>query len=325
VKGEAERLRELPLEEVATPGKETIEEVAQYLGVTPRQTLKAVFYIAGREFIFVVIRGDLEVNEVKLKKTLKATDLRLASSDEVKEAGIKAGSASPVGLVGVRIIADDSLESGTNFVAGANKAGCHFRNVNYGRDFKADVKADIAKASSGHICSNCGGSLAVQRGMEVGHVFKLGTAISRAIGAIFVDQQGQSQPVIMGSYGIGVGRLMAAVIELNHDDKGIMWPAAVAPYQVYLCSLYTDNPEVVRRADKVYEELVEKGVEVLYDDRPESPGVKFNDADLLGIPVRVTISPRSLEKGSAEIKKRAEKKGELVALEEAAAFISRLE
>jgi prolyl-tRNA synthetase len=325
VKGEAGRHPELPLEEVATPGKETIEDVARFLEMQPRQTLKAVFYMADRQFVFVVIRGDLEVNEVKLKKALKAAELRLAAAEEVRAAGITAGSASAVGLKDIKVVADDSVTSGTNFVAGANKAGHHLRNVNYGRDFTADIVTDIAKAASGQACAACGGSLRVVRGMEIGHVFKLGTAISRAVGAFFVDQAGQQQPVIMGSYGIGIGRLMAAVIELNHDDKGIIWPAQVAPYRVYLCPLYIDNAEIVRKADQLYCDLIAQGVEVLYDDRAESPGVKFNDADLLGIPVRVTVSPRSLEKGSVEIKKRSDKKGELVAVAEAAAYISKLE
>jgi prolyl-tRNA synthetase len=230
-----------------------------------------------------------------------------------------------VGLESVKIIADDSVSSGTNFVAGANKPGYHLRYVNYGRDFKADVVADIAKAAAGQVCLACGGTLKTARGMEVGHVFKLGTSIAQSMGACFVDQEGRSRPIIMGSYGIGVGRLMAAVIELNHDDKGIIWPVEVSPYRFYLCSLYPDNPEVVRQADKLYGDLLARGFEVLYDDRSESPGVKFNDADLLGIPFRVTVSPRTLEKGGVEIKRRRDKSAEIVPLEAATAAISRLE
>ena len=324
-KGQAERFRELPLEEVATPGQESIEEVTRFLNVLPRQTLKAVLYIADGEFIFVVVRGDLDVNEVKLKKALKAIDLRLARDDEVKAAGIIAGSASAVGLKGLKIVADDSVASGTNFIAGANKGGYHLRNVNFGRDFKAEIVTDITKAAAGHVCTTCGGWLNIVRGMEVGHVFKLGTAISQAIGAFFVDREGISRPVIMGSYGIGIGRLMAAIIEMNHDEKGIIWPRNIAPYQVYLCSLYTDNAGVVSTADSLYIELENMGVEVIYDDRAESPGVKFNDADLLGIPLRVTVSPRTLEKNSVEVKRRHEKDTSLLGLEGAAAMISKLE
>ena len=321
IKGKAEHGIELPTKEIPTPGNESIEDVARLLNVPTSQTIKAVFYIADGEFTFAVIRGDLEVNEIKLKKALRATELRLASADEVKAQGIVPGSASAVGVTGIKIIADDSVCSGTNFIAGANKAGFHLRGVNYGRDFKADVVTDIAKAASGHSCAQCNSTLRTTRGMEVGHVFKLGTSISKAMGANFVDANGRSSPIIMGSYGIGIGRLMAAIIELNHDDKGIIWPTSVAPYQVYICSLYPDNTEVVCRADELYAELAAKGIEVLYDDRTESPGVKFNDADLLGIPIRVTVSPRSLEKGGVEIKKRAEQKAELISLEGAVDFI----
>jgi len=324
IKPKAECRTPLGMEEVATPGRETIEDVAAYLKVKPTQTLKAVFYNADGELIFAVIRGDLEVNEVKLTKVLHAADLRLATDEEVKKAGIVPGSASAVGLRGVRIVADESVSSGTNFVAGANKQGRHLRNVNYPRDFKADIVADIAKASAGDTCTTCGGTLHAVRGMEVGHIFKLGTSISDKLGASFVDESGASHPIIMGCYGIGIGRLMAAVIELNHDDKGIIWPKSVAPYHVYLCPLYMDNAGVDKQADRLYKELTEAGIEVLYDDRAESPGVKFNDADLLGIPVRLTISPRSLEKGSVEIKLRSEKKAELVGLGEAVARVKAL-
>lgn len=324
IKGEAERQPEGPLEEVSTPGQESIEEVARFLAVPPRQTLKAVFYMADSEFIFVVIRGDLEVNEIKLKKALGAGELRLATADEVRARNIVPGSASAVGLQGLKIIADDSVRSGTNFTAGANRPGYHLRNVNYVRDFEATVVADIAKAAAGQKCAGCGGVLRTARGMEVGHVFKLGTAISKSMGSYFADPDGKSCPIIMGSYGIGIGRLMAAIIELNHDDKGIIWPVSVAPYAVYLCALYPDNPEIARRADDLYAALGAQGIEVLYDDRPESPGVKFNDADLLGIPIRITLSPRSLEKGGVEIKKRPEKQAELVSLEEAVAYIAQL-
>jgi prolyl-tRNA synthetase len=324
IKPKAECNPILDMEEVSTPGKETIEDVAIFLKVKPTQTLKAVFYIADGELIFVVIRGDLEVNEVKLKKVLHAADLRLATDAEVRAKGIVPGSASPVGILGVRVVADESVSSGSNFVAGANKQGRHLRNVNYPRDFKSEMVADISRARAGDACSTCGGTLRSVRGMEVGHVFKLGTSISEKLGASFVDESGTSHPIIMGCYGIGIGRLMAAVIELNHDDKGIMWPKSIAPYQVYLCPLYMDNAGVVKQVESLYNELSGMGIEVLYDDRTESPGVKFNDADLLGIPIRVTVSPRSLEKGSVEIKLRSEKKAELVGLGEAIAKVKAL-
>ena len=305
------------LEEVSTPGYKTIEEVAGFLQIPHNHTLKAVFYIADGEFVFVVIRGDLEVNEIKLKNSLRCTDLRLATDDEVAANGIVAGSASPIGLKGIKIIADDSVNCGTNFVAGGNKADTHLKNVNYPRDFKADIIADIALARAGDSCTGCGAKLISRQGIEVGHIFKLGTFLSQTLGAGYIDAEDESRPIVMGCYGIGVGRLMAAIIEQHHDDKGIIWPKSIAPYQVYLCPLSMENKDVAAKAESLYAELEAQGFEVLYDDRDESTGVKFNDADLLGIPLRVTVSPRSLEKESVEIKWRAEKKAELVPLEEA--------
>jgi prolyl-tRNA synthetase len=305
----------LPLEEVDTPGMSTIGEVSTFLKVPQSRTLKAVFYIADGEFVLVVIRGDIEVNEVKLKNALHCFDLRLATEAEAKQAGIVVGSASAIGISGIRVIADDSITSGANFIAGANKPDTHVRNVNYPRDFKADLVADIARARAGEGCPRCGSKLSASRGIEVGHVFKLGTFLSQKLGAFFVDANGVSHPMVMGCYGIGLGRLLAAAIEQNHDDKGIIWPMSIAPYHIYLCPLYLENPAVATAAEKLYAELQTHGLEVLFDDRQESPGVKFNDADLLGIPIRVTISPRTLEKNSVEIKKRSEKEAQLVPLE----------
>ena len=314
----------LPLEEVATPGYYTIEEVSDFLKIPRSCTLKAVFYIADGEMVFVVIRGDLEVNEVKLKNVLHCTQLRMASESEVIAAGIVAGSASPVGLNEIKVVADDSLISGTNFVAGANKVDTHFRNVNYPRDFKADMVADIALAHAGDTCPGCGGKLLSTQGIEVGHVFKLGTFLSKRLGASYIDIDGVSRPIVMGCYGIGIGRLMAAIIELHHDDKGIIWPLSIAPYHIYLCPLYMENQKVMEKAESLYAELGTRGMEVLYDYRDESTGVKLNDADLLGIPLRVIISPRTLEKESVELKWRSEKKPQLVSIEEAANKIREL-
>jgi len=315
IKSKIESGKPLPIEEVSTPGFCTIEEVSRFLKVPQSHTLKAVFYIADGELVFVVIRGDIEVNEVKLKNALHCSELRLASEAEVIKAGIVAGSASPIGISGIKIIADDSITSGTNFVAGANKPDTHYRNVNYPRDFKVDLIADIARAQAGEGCPKCGEKLLSTRGIEVGHVFKLGIFLSEKLGAVFIDPNGVSRPIVMGCYGIGLGRLLAAAIEQNHDDKGIIWPLAIAPYHIYLCPLYMENPKVAATAENLYANLEAQGLEVLFDDRNESPGVKFNDADLLGIPFRVTISPRTLEKNSAEIKKRSEKESQLVSLE----------
>jgi len=323
IKGETKSDTPLSIEEVATPGYYTIEEVSDFLNIPRSCTLKAVFYVADGELVFVVIRGDIDVNEVKLKNVLHCSELRLATEDEAIKAGIVAGSASPVGLKGMRVIADDSVTSDTNFVAGANKADTHLRNVNYPRDFKADILADIALARAGETCPGCNGRLLSEQGIEIGHVFKLGTFLSEKLGACYIDAAGNPHPIVMGCYGIGVGRLMAAIIELHHDDKGIIWPLSIAPYQVYLCPLFMENEEVKEKAESLYAELEAQGLEVLYDDRDESTGVKFNDADLLGIPLRVTISPRSLEKNSIELKWRSEKKSELVPIEEAMVKISK--
>ena len=306
----------LPLEEVDTPGMATIEDVSRFLKAPQSKTFKAVFYVVDGKLVFVVIRGDLEVNEVKLKNILQCYELRLAAEAEVIEAGIVAGSASPVGISGIKVIADDSITSGANFIAGANKPDTHFRNVNYPRDFKVDIVADIARAHAGDGCPKCGDKLSSTQGIEVGHIFKLGTFISEKLGALFIDANGASHPIIMGCYGIGLGRLLAAAIEQNHDDKGIIWPLPIAPYHIYLCPLYLENPQVATTAENLYAEFEAQGLEVLFDDRKESPGVKFNDADLLGIPIRVTISPRTLEKSSIEIKWRSEKESQLVPLAE---------
>jgi prolyl-tRNA synthetase len=302
------------LEEVATPGAKTIEEVANFLGVPRSCTLKAVFYSVDAEMVFVIIRGDLEVNEVKLRNVLKCAELRLANDDEVKAAGLVAGSASAVGLKGIKIVADDSIALGHNFVVGANKDGYHLKNANCPRDFKVDLVADIALAKAGHRCAKCSGELKSMRGIEIGHVFKLGTVFSQRQEAFYLDRDGVQKPMVMGCYGIGVGRLLAAVIEQNHDDKGIIWPTQIAPYQVYLCGLNIDEPAVAEAAEKLYGELSQKVYEVLFDDRNESPGVKFNDADLLGMPVRLTVSRRTLKSSSAEVKLRRAKDIELVPL-----------
>ena len=314
----------LPVEEVATPGMGTIEEVAGFLKIPTNRTLKAVFYIVDGKMVFVVIRGDLGVNEVKLKNELKCNELRMATEPEVIEAGIVAGAASPVGLKGFKVIADDSVNTGSNFVAGGNKPDTHIRNVNYPRDFKADTVADIAIARAGDKCLTCGGTLFATRGIEVGHIFKLGTKYSDSFEASFIDEKGESKPVVMGCYGLGLSRLLAAVVELNHDDKGIIWPVSVAPYHIYVCVLSREGSEAPKVAEKLYNDLQAAGLEVLYDDREESPGVKFNDADLLGIPFRITVSPRTLEKDSVELKKRSGKESELVPLGDITAKLKKL-
>jgi prolyl-tRNA synthetase len=308
----------LPLEEVSTPGQKTIDDLVSFLGVPNTRTLKAVFYEADGAPVFVAIRGDLEVNEAKLRNALKAVDVALLDDDGVKKHGLVAGSASPVGLSGVRVVADDTAIASHNLVAGANKPDVHYRNVNHGRDWTADVVTDISKARDGDACARCGGTLRTKRGIEIGHVFKLGTVYTERLGASFTDADGNLQHPVMGCYGMGVGRVFASMIEANHDERGIIWPAALAPYDVHLVGLGLDKPGVRESAEQVYQQLIDAGIEVLYDDREEgSAGVKFTDADLLGMPLRVTVSPRSIEAGGAEIKRRTEKDASVVPLAEA--------
>jgi prolyl-tRNA synthetase len=312
------------IEEIATPGMKTIEELEAFLKTSARQTLKAVFYAADNKFVFVVIRGDLQVNEIKLKNTLHCQELRLATDAEVKEQGIVAGSASPVGLKNIKVVADDSVNSGTNFIAGGNKPDTHIKNVNYPRDFQAEIVADIALAEAGSRCAKCNSKFVAVRGIEVGHIFVLGTIYSAKLGANYIDAAGISHPIVMGCYGLGLSRLLAAAIEQHHDEKGIIWPMPIAPYQVYLCPLYREGTKVAETAEKINKELEAAGLEVLFDDRLESPGIKFNDADLLGIPLRITISPRTLDKSSVEVKWRAEKEAKIVPIEGIASVIKQM-
>jgi prolyl-tRNA synthetase len=314
----------LPLEEIFTPGIKTIEELARFVGVPKSKTLKAVFYSADGNLVFVLIRGDLEVNETKLKNALKCSELRLAAETEVSELGLVPGFASPIGLKGMKVVADDSILLGENFIVGANKRGYHLKNANYPRDFQVDIIADIALARANYRCAKCNSSLSAARAIEVGHIFKLGTFLSEKFGASFLDPEGRSHPLVMGCYGIGLGRLLAAVVELNHDEKGIIWPFAVAPYHVYLCPLYLDRSDVAATAERIYQELQQQNVEVLFDDRDESPGVKFNDADLLGIPLRLTLSPRTLQREAVEAKWRTEKEPLLLPLGNLAARVAQI-
>jgi prolyl-tRNA synthetase len=307
-----------PLEEVSTPGIKAIDDLCEFLGIAPWQTLKAVFYAADGQPAFVAIRGDMEVNETKLRNALGVVDLHLMDSIELEAAGLVAGYASPAGLKGVKIVADDAVPSSPNLVGGANKPDAHQRNLNYGRDWTADIVIDIALAGEGDACPRCGAPLTLTRVMEMGHVFKLGTIYSEKLGATFLDREGVARPVVMGSYGIGTGRLLAGVVEAGHDEQGIIWPPQLAPYDSHLLALGMDRLAVVEACERLYEQLQQAGISVLYDDRDESAGVKFNDADLLGMPLRLTVSPRTLEKESVEVKRRSEKESMLVPLREAA-------
>jgi prolyl-tRNA synthetase len=320
-----------PLEKIATPQTKTIADLAELLHIPAARTAKAVFLVARRvstaaeagepdreEFIFAIVRGDMEVNETKLANVLKARELRPATEVEIRATGAVPGYASPVGLKNVKVVVDELVPASPNLVAGANEEGYHLRNVNYGRDYQADVVADITAASEGDACPNCGTPMRSSRGVEVGNIFKLGTRYSLAMGCYFNAENGESLPVIMGSYGIGVGRLLACIAEEHHDDKGLVWPAAVAPYPLHMIVLgmpgsKTGQPEAM--AVDLETRLQAAGLEALVDDRPESAGVKFMDADLIGLPLRLTASERALKQGGVEFKRRSADEKWIVPLE----------
>ncbi|WP_322795858.1 proline--tRNA ligase [Tepidiforma sp.] len=312
----------LPVEKVHTPGQRTIAEVAAFLGVEPRQTLKAVFYRADGQPVFVAIRGDLEVNEVKLKNALHATDIEPMDEETVKRLGLVAGSASPVGIEGMTVVADPSAVEGVNLVAGANEPDYHLKNTNHGRDWNATLVAEIALAREGDACRRCGAALAMRRGIEMGHVFKLGTLYSEKMGVYYLDERGERRPCVMGCYGIGVERMLAAIIEANHDADGITWPWEVAPFDVHVVVLGGEDPAVADALARLETELAAAGLEQLIDDRDDSPGIKFKDADLLGMPKRVTVSPRALERGGVELRDRRTGATSVVAIEEAARLVA---
>ena len=303
---EAEAMVEL--EKVATPNITTIEDLAEFLDIAKSRTAKAVFMVAaiteGTEdvdkLVFAVVRGDMELNETKLANAIKAKELRPARGEEIEEGGAVPGYASPMGLKDVLVVVDDLVTKSPNLVAGANEEGFHMRNVNYGRDYEAVIVTDIVAAEEGFGCSRCGSAMKVSRGVEVGNIFKLGTKYTEALGAYYLDKKGKSKPVVMGSYGIGSGRLMASVAEEHHDENGLIWPITIAPFHVHLIALRGGK----EKADKLFNKLIANGIEVLYDDRDETPGVKFNDADLIGVPIRLTVSERSLKNDSVELKLR---------------------
>jgi prolyl-tRNA synthetase len=313
---------ELPesIEKVPTPNVSTIDGLAKFLNVPRSRTAKAVFVVAtiteGQQdlsrFIFAVVRGDMDLNETKLANVVKAKDLRPAHEEEIRQVGAVPGYASPVGLNDVIVVVDDSIPESPNLVAGANEEGYHLLNVNYGRDYQASIVADIAVAEEGAACADCGQPLRTARGVEVGNIFKLGTRYTDSMGCTYLDKEGKSKSVVMGSYGIGVGRLLACIAEEHNDERGLIWPITVAPYQVHLVTLKGGE----EAADSLYTTLKSNGIEVLYDDRDESPGVKFNDADLIGIPIRLTVSKRSLQQGGVELKFRQEPAPLFVPLEE---------
>ena len=327
-------------EKVATPDTATIAALAELLDVPESRTAKVVFMmaasgvgadggdrggtsvdVAAERLVVAVIRGDMEVNETKLANAAGARDLRPAREEEIAAAGAVAGYGSLIDVEGAITVADDSIVNSPNLIAGANEEGYHFKNANYGRDFEADIVADIASAGEGDSCSNCSTPLRTARGVEVGNIFQLGTRYTESMGGNFLDAEGKARPVIMGSYGIGVGRLLACIAEEYHDDVGLMWPVSVAPYQVHLVALAKGEGATAEAAEKLYAGLQAAGIEVLMDDRAENPGVKFNDADLIGLPLRITVGDRSFKKGVVETKLRNQEEMSEVPVEEAVSHV----
>ncbi|MDY4889340.1 MAG: proline--tRNA ligase [Sphaerochaetaceae bacterium] len=299
------------IEKVSTPDAKTIDDLCSYLKIKPEMTAKSLFMIGafindrnGKEedkLIIGVIRGDMDIEENKLQNACKANSLRPAREEEIVANGVIPGFGSPIGASkNVVVVVDDSVSGSSNLVAGANESGFHYLNTNFGRDYDGIV-ADIASAATGYACPECGAPLTCSKGVEVGNIFQLGVRYSEAMGCYFQDEQGVRKPVIMGSYGIGIGRLLACLAEEYNDDNGLALPVSVAPYQVQLVSLVKD--EAI--AEKMYSDLQNAGIEVLFDDRKESPGVKFSDADLIGLPVRLTLGNRSLKEGKVEMKLRS--------------------
>lgn len=305
-----------PLTQVETPDCKTIEDLAKFLNIPTSKTAKAVFMVAtmvdgkdaSEQFVFAVVRGDMEVNLIKLANVTNAKALRPATEEEIRSIGAEPGYGSPIGVKNCLIVVDDAIPQSPNLVAGANKVGYHLLDTNVNRDYEPDIVADIALAQDGDTAPDGKGTLKAVRGIEVGNIFKLGTRYTAAMNATYTDNDGNAIPVVMGSYGIGVGRLLACIAEEFHDDNGLVLPIVVAPYQIHLVGLKGADDE----AENLYDELLKLGYEVLYDDRDERPGVKFNDADLIGIPIRLTVSKRSLENGGVEYKLRRESDREVL-------------
>ncbi|MDH4099979.1 MAG: proline--tRNA ligase [Nitrospirota bacterium] len=301
-----EKEPEKPMEKVSTPGKKAVDEVAAFLKTTPEKLVKTLIYKTddGR-FVAVLLRGDHEVNDVKLKHLVDAKEVELAAHADVERlTNAPSGFAGPVGLAGIPIYADQTVDEMANFIVGANEGDAHYVNVNYPRDFKVERFADLRKVVVGDSCPRCHGSLRIFKGIEVGHVFKLGTKYSEAMKAVFLDEEGKEKPFIMGCYGIGVGRTAAAAIEQNHDEFGIKWPLPIAPFTVAVIPLNVNDAASMETGEAIYRELLSQGIDTMIDDRDERAGVKLKDADLVGIPLRVVIGERGLKEGVVEIKDR---------------------
>jgi prolyl-tRNA synthetase len=306
----------LPLEDVHTPNARTIDEVSAFLKVKPKNIVKTLIFNADGQSCAVLIRGDQDVNEIKVKNYLGAAEIELADDEMInKVTGAPRGFAGPVNIK-TRVIADYSIMNMTNFVTGANKEDYHLKNVNMRRDFKVEAFADLRVVKENDNCPRCGGKVKFARGIEVGHVFKLGTKYSKSMKAVYLDKDGQEKTMIMGCYGIGIGRTVAACIEQNQDEKGIVWPVPLAPYHVIITPVNVNEKNVYDVAETLYNKMRGEGIEVIFDDRDERAGVKFNDADLIGFPLRVVIGQKNLAQNKVELKIRQTGENKLIAVDE---------
>jgi prolyl-tRNA synthetase len=317
----------LPMEDVETPGATTIDALAAFLGVPASRTAKAAFFVAGDgRFVVGIVRGDHDVNETKLVNAIKAIGgLRPATIEEIRERGMEAGYGSPIGARDALVVVDELVLRSPNLVAGANRPGWHVRNVNVPRDYQPNVVAEITNARAGDACITCSSPVRLAKGIEVGNIFKLGTDFTIPMGAFYLGEDGERHPIVMGSYGIGLGRNVACIVEAHHDAKGIAWPAEVAPYPAHLVAIGANrDPKVAEVAGALYETAQAAGPdrEILYDDRDESPGVKLTDAELLGMPWILTVSPRSLAAGGVEVTNRATGERGVRSLDDVTAFLA---
>ena len=315
----------LPMEDVETPGATTIDALATFLGMPASKTAKAAFFVTGDgRFVAAIVRGDYDVNETKLVNLLKAKrGLRPATVDEIKARGMEAGYGSPIGARDAVVVVDELVTRSPNLVAGANRVGWHVKNVNVPRDYTPDHVAEITNARAGDPCPNCGAPVRLAKGIEVGNIFKLGTDFTDAFGSMYLGEDGERHPIVMGSYGIGLGRNVACIVEAHHDEKGIAWPDEVAPYPAHLVTIGAGrDPKVLETAERLHALAKDAGREILYDDRDESPGVKFTDAELLGMPWILTVSPRSLAAGGVEVTRRATGERSTRPLEAVEAFLT---
>lgn len=319
-KAEAEDMKEM--EKVLTPDCRTIDDVAAFLHLDTKKSMKALFFMADETPVLIFIRGDRRLNEVKVQNHLGAHLFYMGTDVDLRNAGLVQGFIGPCGQK-IKVLVDEEIAEGRNFCCGANEEGYHLLNVNYGRDFEGEV-GHFRMVEAGERCPVCGGTLKSARGIEVGQVFKLGTKYSISMGAEYLDENGKANPFVMGCYGIGVGRTMAAAIEQNHDENGIVWPKAIAPFEVIIVPVSEKSERQMAAAEALYKDLQSRGIDVLLDDRAERAGVKFKDADLIGIPLRITVGDKSLDKGMLEYKERKTGESGLIAVDNGVDEVIRL-